>query len=119
MSQTLDMPAAANGLTWRRIKRWFLARPGVARLGVIILLLLAWEISARFFVDKIFLSPPSQVFTQLHTVFETNGVPKALQITAWELAVAFGLSVVIGLAVGLAVGLHRFTNRSFMPIILL
>jgi NitT/TauT family transport system permease protein len=52
-------------------------------------------------------------------VFETNGVPKALQISAWELAVAFGLSVVIGLVVGLAVGLHRFSHRSFMPIILL
>ena len=103
----------------RRFKRWILARPGVARLGVIALLFIAWEIAARFFVDKIFLSPPSQVFTQLNTVFETNGVPKALQITAWELAVAFGLSVMIGLAVGLVVGLQRFTHKSFMPIILL
>jgi ABC-type nitrate/sulfonate/bicarbonate transport system permease component len=124
MSQALDMRTAANGLTpreqqWRRIKKWFLARPGVARLGVIALLFIVWEIAARFFVDKIFLSPPSQVFTSLHTVFETNGVPKALQISAWEIAVAFGLSVVIGLVVGLSVGLQRFAHRSFMPIILL
>jgi NitT/TauT family transport system permease protein len=119
MSQALDMPATSNGQLWRRTKKWFLARPGVARLGVILLLFIAWEIAARFFVDKIFLSPPSAVFTSLHTVFETNGVPKALQISAWEIAVAFGLSVVVGLVVGLAVGLHRFTNRSFMPIILL
>jgi NitT/TauT family transport system permease protein len=113
------MPATSNGQLWRRTKKWFLARPGVARLGVILLLFIAWEIAARFFVDKIFLSPPSAVFTSLHTVFETNGVPRALQISAWEIAVAFGLSVVVGLVVGLAVGLHRFTNRSFMPIILL
>ena len=49
----------------------------------------------------------------------TQGVPAALRITFWELAVAFAISVVIGLAVGLAVGLSRFSNRSFMPIILL
>src|SRR6267142_1172638 len=48
----------------RRFKRWMLARPGVARLGVIVLLFIAWEIAARFFVDKIFLSPPSPLFTQ-------------------------------------------------------
>jgi ABC-type nitrate/sulfonate/bicarbonate transport system permease component len=103
----------------RRFKRWMLARPGVARLGVIVLLFIVWEIAARFFVDKIFLSPPSLVFTQIHTVFETAGVPNALRVSAYEIVVAFVMSVVIGLAVGLAVGLHRFSQKSFMPIILL
>jgi ABC-type nitrate/sulfonate/bicarbonate transport system permease component len=103
----------------RRFKRWILARPGVARLGVIALLFLAWEIAARFFVDKIFLSPPSLVFTQINTVFETTGVPNALRVSAYEIVVAFAMSVAIGLAVGLAVGLHRFSQKSFMPIILL
>jgi NitT/TauT family transport system permease protein len=103
----------------RRLRRWFLARPGVARLGVIALLFIAWEIAARFFVDKIFLSPPSAVFTQIHTVFETAGVPNALRVSAYEIVLAFAMSVVIGLVVGLTVGLHRFTNKSFMPIILL
>ena len=71
------MPAPRNApTTWKRIKKWFLARPGVARLGVIIILLLVWEIAARFFVDKIFLSPPSLVFSQITTVFETNGTSR-------------------------------------------
>src|SRR5437763_4227243 len=109
MSQALHVPAAADGVTWRRMKKWFLARPGVARLGVVILLFAAWEIAARFFVDRIFLSPPSQVFTQLGALFATNGVPQALRITIFELAVAFAISVAIGLAAGLAVGLQRFT----------
>jgi ABC-type nitrate/sulfonate/bicarbonate transport system permease component len=111
-------PAAATPLS-RRFKRWILARPGVARLGVIALLFIAWEIAARFFVDKIFLSPPSIVFTSLHTVFETVGVPNALRVSAYEIVVAFAMSVAIGLVVGLSVGLHRFTHKSFMPIILL
>ena len=120
MSRALDMPRTiAGGQLRRRIKKGFLARPGLARLGVVILLFIIWEIAARFFVDKLFLSPPSRVFTELGAVFETRGVPAALQITAWELAVAFAMSVVIGLVVGLAVGLHRFSHRSLMPIILL
>src|SRR5436190_23956941 len=104
MARALDIsaPTAAVPLG-RRVKRWLLARPGVARLGVIVLMLVVWEIAARFFVDKLFLSPPSQVFTQIGTLFETRGVPAALRITAWELGVAFAMSVVIGLAVGLAV----------------
>jgi ABC-type nitrate/sulfonate/bicarbonate transport system permease component len=67
----------------QRVKTYLLARPGLARLGVIILLLLAWEIAARFFIDKIFLSPPSEVFTQLGDLFETAGVPAALRFTFW------------------------------------
>jgi NitT/TauT family transport system permease protein len=120
MSSTLQVTQTDTGVPrGRRIKKWLLARPGVARLGVVIVLFTAWEIAARFFVDKIFLSPPSAVFTQLHTVFETAGVPNALRVSAYEIVVAFAMSVVIGLVVGLTVGLQRFTHRSFMPIILL
>jgi NitT/TauT family transport system permease protein len=55
----------------------------------------------------------------LGRVIGTRGVPGALGITLYELAIAFALSVVIGLVVGLVVGLHNFSRRSFMPIILL
>src|SRR5436190_7603993 len=118
MPRTLDMPQTSAPTPFsRRFKAWMLARPGMARAGVVIVLFIIWELAARFVVDKLFLAPPSQVFTQLHTVFETRGVPAALQITAFELAVAFAMSVVIGLVVGLAVGLQGFTTKSFMPII--
>src|SRR5712691_9286757 len=102
MSRALDMPQPVAGVPLgRRIKKWLLARPGVARLGVIALLFIVWEIAARFFVDKIFLSPPTQVFTQIHTVFETTGVPSALRVSAYGIIVAFVMSVAIGLTVGL------------------
>jgi len=97
----------------------WLRRPLPARIGIIFALLCLWEIAARFLIDPMFLSPPSRVFTSLPTLFETRGVPAALQLTFWELGVAFILSVVIGLAIGLAVGLAPFARRSFMPIILL
>ena len=86
---------------------------------MIVALFCIWEVAARWFVDKMFLSPPSRVFSTLDAVFRTPGVPQALRVTFWELAVAFVLSVAIGLTVGLAVGLHRFSHKSFLPIILL
>jgi ABC-type nitrate/sulfonate/bicarbonate transport system permease component len=101
--------------TIRRVLR----RAWIARIAVIVLLFCLWEFAARFLVDPMFLSPPSRVFTSLPAVFDTRGVPAALRITFWELAVAFVLSVLIGLVIGLAVGLQPFARKSFMPIILL
>jgi len=93
--------------------------PAIARLAVIAALLLLWEIAARDWVDPMFLSPPSRVIGSLGAVFRTPGVPAALQITFFELAVAFVISVAIGLALGLLLGLSRFSRASFMPIVLL
>jgi NitT/TauT family transport system permease protein len=101
------------------IGRYFYRHPGIVRLGVVVLLLVAWEISARWFIDPMFIAPPSRVFASLGAMFGTNGVPAALRVTIFELAVAFALSVAIGLTVGLAVGLQPFARRSTMPIILL
>jgi ABC-type nitrate/sulfonate/bicarbonate transport system permease component len=115
----LDRARGDAAAPWRRAKAFLLARPGLARLAVIAMLFAIWEISARFFVDKMFLAPPSSVYGRISAVFATPGVLGALRITFFELAVAFVLSVAIGLAVGLAVGLSRFAHRSFMPIILL
>ena len=101
------------------LRRFLLRHGGVVRLGVVALLLIAWEIAARWFIDPLFISPPSRVLLSLGTVWHTNGVPAALRLTLFELAVAFAIAVVIGLTVGLAVGLRPFARRSLMPIILL
>jgi ABC-type nitrate/sulfonate/bicarbonate transport system permease component len=93
--------------------------PLLAMLAVIVVFLAAWEIAARFFVDKMFLSPPSRVYGEIGRLFATKGVPDALFVTLYELAVAFVIAVVIGLAVGLVVGLSGAVRRSFLPIILL
>src|SRR5262249_23411538 len=101
-------------LTWHTMQR-----PWVARAGVIVLLLCFWEVAARWWVDPMFVSPPSRVIASLPALFDTRGLPAALRVTLWELAVAFALSVAIGLAIGLAVGLQPFARNSFMPIVLL
>ena len=55
--------------------------PGVARLGVVILILLLWEVAARWLIDPLFISPPSRVFASLGALLQTNGVPAALRLT--------------------------------------
>ena len=97
----------------------WLRRPWLARIGVIVLLLCVWEVAARWFIDPMFISPPSRVFMSLDALLETRGVPAALRVTFWELGIAFVLSVVIGLVIGLPLGLAPFARRSFMPIVLL
>lgn len=111
--------SAESATTADRFARWMLRHPGVGRLLVVLVLMIIWEIAARYFVDRNFLSPPSVVFTSLGDVFRTKGIPTALGLTLYELSVAFVFSVIIGLAMGLPIGLSQFGYKSFMPIVLL
>jgi ABC-type nitrate/sulfonate/bicarbonate transport system permease component len=97
----------------------FLRHPAAARLGIILVLFAVWEVAARWFVDPMFLSPPSRVLSSLGMLLRSAGVVKALVLTFWELSAAFLMSVAVGVSLGLAVGLHRFSYRSIRPIILL
>jgi len=102
-----------------RLGRFLARRAWLTRLIVIAALFVFWEVAARWFVDPLFLSPPSQVIASLDTVFNTRGMMAALWLTLFELAIAFLLAVAIGLALGLAIGGQPFARRSFFPIILL
>ena len=95
------------------------ASPALGRLIVIAGLLAIWEIAARWLVDPMFLAPPSQVLWRIGATYGTRGVPGAIGITLLELVVAFALSAAIGIAVGLLLGLHEFSRKSFMPMVLL
>ncbi len=103
----------------RFMSRFVTRYPGWSRLAVVVLFFALWEILARFWIDKMFLSPPSRVYGEIGKVFATKGVPEALGVTFFELGVAFAFAVMIGLVLGLAIGLNSFARRSFMPIVLL
>jgi ABC-type nitrate/sulfonate/bicarbonate transport system permease component len=109
-------PASPGNIS---VRQWLSRRPGTARLGLVVLLLFIWEVAARFFLDRDFISPPSLVVISLGSLLKTAGFPAALVLTFYEIAIGFLLSVIIGATIGLAVGLSRFAHRSFMPIILL
>lgn len=93
--------------------------PAVARLGVIAILLITWEVTAREFGDPLFVSTPWKAAIALVHLTGDKAVMAAVRLTCWELVIAFALSAVVGIAVGLIVGLHRFTRGAMHPIILL
>jgi ABC-type nitrate/sulfonate/bicarbonate transport system permease component len=115
----MELTKRAQPSLWTGLVRYLARRPGLARLLVIAALVAVWEIAGRWFVDPLFLSPPSKVITSLGAVFATRGVPAALQITLFELAVAFVIAVAVGLVLGLAIGLQPFVRLSVFPIVLL
>jgi NitT/TauT family transport system permease protein len=94
-------------------------RPWLARLVVIAAMFGLWEMAARFWVDPLFLSPPSRVIASLGALFDTPGIPAALALTLFELGTAFILAVAIGLVLGFAIGLAPLARKSFFPIVLL
>jgi ABC-type nitrate/sulfonate/bicarbonate transport system permease component len=115
----MELTKRAQPSLWTGLVRYLARRPGLARLLVIAALVAVWEIAGRWFVDPLFLSPPSKVIASLGAVFATRGVPAALQITLFELSVAFVIAVAVGLVLGLAIGLQPFVRLSVFPIVLL
>ena len=91
MSAT-SQPATIATSPLRSVRRALLRRPALARLLVIAGLFLLWEASARWWIDPIFLSPPSRVVTEMGALFETRGVSisngclwNALERLGWTL----------------------------------
>ena len=102
-----------------RLRDYFLLNPGIARICIVIVAVLAWEILGHTMLDPDFMSPPSTILLAVPRVFGFTGVTRALWTTFYELVVAFGLSVVLGLIIAVPIGLSRFGLRATLPIILL
>ena len=82
-------------------------------------LVLAWDLAARFLIDRTFLSPPIPALQAAWGLLGQEVIRHALFVLIWELALAFVLSVIIGLAVGLLLGMSRISHQALMPVVLL
>jgi len=105
--------------SFSQARRGPIMSPGWARLVAIFILLALWEIGARFYADPLFLCPPSQAIGALSHVLSDPKIRTAIEVTIFEVATAFAMSVSIGMIIGLAVGLHGFTKQSILPVILM
>jgi NitT/TauT family transport system permease protein len=97
----------------------FLRTPMQARLGVILVALIVWELSARLFGDPLFIAPPSKVAVAFVDLLANHGVLTAVFRATCELIVAFALAAVIGLTIGLAIGLSGFARDAIFPIVMM
>ncbi len=114
-----DASSASSTMLRAEAGRLFRRHPGLARIAVIIVATLAWEVAGDTILDPDFLSPPSSIIHAMPRVFSDAGVQKALWASFYELVTAFVIVVIAGIAIGLPIGLHGFTFRSSMPLVLL
>ena len=89
------------------------------RLLVVVALVAAWEIGARF-SDTALFAPPSAVLAALGpAVLGNPPVRAAVLVTLVELIVAFALAIVVGTVAGGLIGATDFGRRSLGPVVLL
>ena len=92
----------------------------LTRLALIVLLLLLWELYARFVSTSSLIAGPSDVaLAWWPKVMGEPGVRLAVAVTLIELIIAFVMSVVFGMLIGVLIGLTSLGRRSIYPIVLL
>src|SRR5256886_8775100 len=90
------------------------------RLALIVLLLVLWEVYARFVSTSSLIAGPSDVaMAWWPKVAGDSRVLSAVAVTLVELVVAFALSVVFGMLIGVLIGLSNIGRRSFYPLVLM
>ena len=89
------------------------------RAAIVVALVLAWEAAARA-SNPLLAAPPSVVLPALVGVLRLEtypDLPRHLLVTAREIAIAYALAVLAGLASGFALGLYRTLGRAYGPIL--
>jgi ABC-type nitrate/sulfonate/bicarbonate transport system permease component len=90
------------------------------RWGIVLALVAFLEVYGGLFADPAFMQPPSAVFSALFDkVLADPRIIGAIGMAIVEIGVAYGLSVVVGLALGLAIGATDLSRKSLFPIVLL
>ena len=89
----------------------------LARLGLLALVLAAWEALPRLEIVNPRLFPPlGEVLRVLAEILARADVQAGVAVTAGEVAVAFGLAVPLGALIGVAVAENDYLGRVFKPL---
>ncbi len=88
--------------------------PTVVKLITFVVVITAWEIGGRF-INPLFLSSPSAIFTAFIELFKSGELLTALASSAGAFLVGIVLSCVIGIAIGVAMGRYRLVEYILEP----
>src|SRR5262249_760000 len=94
-------------------------RIAAARAALLVLILGAWELGARWETPLLYI-PPSRVGPALIRLLRLQSypaLPVELALTVVEVAVAFALAAGLGLALGFLLGLPRSVGEVYEPIL--
>lgn len=92
------------------------------RVGSIVLLLLLWSVASRLMNDPEVLPGPLVIGETIAENFTTEGLEGKsayfhVGITLARIFIAFGASMLLGIAIGLAMGLSRTLERALLAVI--
>jgi ABC-type nitrate/sulfonate/bicarbonate transport system permease component len=119
LTQTQIPPAARIAQPRRRTFTQADKAAWTRRLLVLTALII-WEAWARLAGASELIAPPSAIVRALFTqILPDAQIRSAIGLTLFEVVCAYGLAVIVGLALGLAIGATNLTRRSLFPIILL
>ncbi len=93
-------------------------RPGLIRLALVALFVIAWEFLARRFGNPLFIAPPSATAVATIAMLHDPALVRALLEALREIVTAFAISVVVGLCIALPLGLNAFWRGAFLPLVL-
>ncbi len=92
----------------------------LTRWAIIVGAALALELYGRLFADPSFFQPLSAIARAwVNPIMSDERIVGALGMAVFEIALAYGLSIVVGAAIGMAIGGSNFARASFLPIVLL
>jgi NitT/TauT family transport system permease protein len=98
----------------------FLVRHENALLGTLamVVALLLWEAVVAFkLVNPLFTSSPSRIIRTGYAMFADGSIYPHLAISGLELAVGYGLAIIVAVPLGVIFGWYRRLNAAFDPII--
>ncbi len=85
------------------------------RIGLLVVLLGAWELASGTIVSPFWVSSPSQIFATLVQMMTDGTLPRAAFATILVAATGFVLGIVIGVGLGVLFGVNRVVARVLDP----
>jgi ABC-type nitrate/sulfonate/bicarbonate transport system permease component len=88
-----------------------------AGVGLILLLLVLWELAARLLVSSPSFPRMTLVMQRWYELVVNGEIPSALLVTLERMAIGYVLATIVGVAIGLVMGKFRFANNLLEPLI--
>jgi ABC-type nitrate/sulfonate/bicarbonate transport system permease component len=91
-----------------------------ARTTILLAVLVAWEIGTRLGENSDLVAAPTAILRALFlNILSDAEIRAAILLALLEVVAAYGLAVIVGLALGLAIGSSGMSRRALLPIVLL
>ena len=110
MASPASPPAASRSKRLTLVQRW---RGGIVALVFVTLLALVWEALVRAdFWPQYLLPSPATVAARVLDGLRDYTIPRAIGYTMRRIAIGYGISVVLGIALGVAIARFRLLEQS-------